>query len=58
MAWWIYASIAALVWGLHYNLIAKTLTVASPVYGWNMFDSTALYVPARFAYSLVVTIED
>ena len=31
MAWWVYAAIAALVWGLHYNLIAKTLTVASPV---------------------------
>ena len=31
MTWWIYGLIGALVWGLHYNLVGKALTVASPI---------------------------
>lgn len=34
------------------------VTVALPVYGWMAFDSTALYVPARYAEAMVVTIGD
>ena len=30
ITWWMYAVLASLVWGIHYNLIAKAMTVASP----------------------------
>lgn len=31
MAWWMYAVLAALIWGVHYNLLAKSMTVLSPL---------------------------
>jgi len=31
MAWWLYAFLAALIWGFHYNLLAKSMTVLSPL---------------------------
>lgn len=31
MTWWLWALTAALVWGFHYNIVAKSLTVASPI---------------------------
>ena len=31
IAWWMYALFGALIWGAHYNLIAKAMTVASPL---------------------------
>ena len=30
ITWWMYAVFAALIWGVHYNLIAKAMTAASP----------------------------
>lgn len=30
ITWWMYAVFAALMWGVHYNLIAKAMTAASP----------------------------
>lgn len=34
------------------------VTVAIPVYGFGALDSSALYVPARFAEAMVITIGD
>lgn len=31
ITWWMYAIFASLIWGIHYNLIAKAMTVASPI---------------------------
>lgn len=31
MTWWMWALAGALIWGVHYNLIAKSLTAASPL---------------------------
>ena len=31
MTWWMYALLGALTWGVHYNLIAKSMTEASPI---------------------------
>lgn len=31
ITWWMYAIFASLVWGLHFNFIAKAMTVASPI---------------------------
>lgn len=39
-----------------YNVIG--ITVAIPTYNFMAFDSTALYVPSRFAAAMVVTIKD
>jgi len=34
------------------------ITVAMSVYGWSVMDSTALYVPAKYAEAMFVTIGD
>lgn len=31
MVWWMYAFIAAAVWGVHYVLLERAMTVASPI---------------------------
>ena len=36
--------------------LAIGITVASPVYGMSVFDSTALYVPIRFAKAMIVAV--
>lgn len=31
MAWWMYATAAALIWGIHYNLLHKAMGTISPI---------------------------
>lgn len=31
MTWWMWAIVASTVWGVHYNIVAKSLSVASPI---------------------------
>ena len=31
MTWWLWAVAAAVIWGFHYNIVAKSLTAASPI---------------------------
>lgn len=31
MTWWVYAIAAAMIWGIHYNIVAKSLTAASAI---------------------------
>lgn len=34
MTWWMYALLGAMTWGVHYNLVAKSMTEASP---WTIY---------------------
>lgn len=31
MTWWMYAFIAAVTWGVHYNLLSRAMTTISPI---------------------------
>ena len=53
IAWWGWALIASVVWGVHYNLIGKALTVASPITLY-WLPSILLIAALPFYYKILV----
>jgi len=49
MMWWMYALGAALIWGLHYNLLSKAMTSISPVTAY-WLPTTIMVLGLPFMY--------
>lgn len=54
MTWWMYAMGAALIWGVHYNLLSKAMTTISPLTAYWM-PTTIMVLGLPFFYK---TIQD
>lgn len=52
MTWWMYALLGAMTWGVHYNLVAKSMTVASP---WTIYfiPNILLLISLPFWYKVL-----
>ena len=54
MTWWMYALLGALTWGVHYNLIAKSMTEASPLTIY-FIPNILLLITLPFWYKTVIS---
>jgi len=54
ITWWMYAIFASLVWGVHFNFIAKAMTISSPITIYAL-PSALLVVSLPFWYKTLVS---
>ncbi len=54
IAWWVYAVFGALIWGIHYNLIAKATSVASSLTVYTLPNAVIL-LSLPFWYKVLIS---
>jgi len=54
MTWWMYATLAAIVWGVHYPIVGKALTTISPITVY-FIPSLVLLVSLPFYYKTLIS---
>jgi drug/metabolite transporter (DMT)-like permease len=53
ITWWMYAIFASLIWGVHYNLVAKSMTIASPITIYAI-PNILLFITLPFWYKILI----
>lgn len=53
MNWWMYASIGAMLWGVHYVLLERAMTVAQPITVY-IIPNVLLIITLPFWYKIVI----
>jgi drug/metabolite transporter (DMT)-like permease len=54
MTWWMYATLAAMIWGVHYPLVGKALTTISPITVY-FIPSIVLFAFLPFYYKTLIS---